>query len=249
MKTIVDRIDAVNQCALRYFRKKLRSSSRAQDYLYSRIRPETARKFGVGYAPKSGLISYLNKQDLDDRDVILSGLVHMDQDQTGSEVFSNRVMFPIVHAGKLLGFGGRTLSTKRGVSKYINTRKTPVYSKRDILYGLHNARRGIDRLGYAVLVEGYFDVIVPWEAGVINIVAPCGTAFTPQQVQLLARYTEDVYTFFDGDAAGRKSATQAAVILDEADMYAGNIRLPAGLDPAEFIAKYGRKGLKALRVT
>lgn len=249
MKTIVDRINTVNRHAAAYFRAKLRSSRRAREYLYGRLTKKTVRQFGLGYAPRAGLVPYLNKQNLSDQDVILSGVVYVDADQTATDVFSNRIMFPIVHAGRILGFGGRTLLSAGSAAKYINTRHTPVYNKRTILYGLHQARKYIHEQGCAILVEGYFDFLALWEARVRNVVGTCGTAFTREQTQLLERYADYVYTFFDGDPPGRESATRAAEILDEFDLYGGNVRTPEGTDPAEFIAKHGRSGLKTLHVT
>jgi DNA primase len=241
------RLERINQLALKYFIKHLHKSKRAQRYLSDRISKKIAKQYFIGYAPNGGFIDYLNKHGVNEREGKELGLVVLDYDGNAYERFANRIMIPIIHAGRLLGFGGRIIGD--GEPKYINSKASILYNKGEVLYGLWKARKPMDRLGYGFLVEGYFDVLGLATHKVYNCVASCGTAFTLNQARLLKRYTDRVYTMLDGDDAGQEAAKKAKKILKKAHIYAGNLKLPKKMDPDTFVRRYGRKALNKVKVT
>ena len=200
------------------YRRQLKASDRAIAYLKGRgLSGEIAARFGLGYATDAwrGLASVFPSYD----DPLLeeSGLViaHADEARPGDDAdapsgkrydrFRDRIMFPIRSVqGAVIGFGGRVLD--RGEPKYLNSPETPVFSKGRELYGLFEARTAIRQRGYALVVEGYMDVVALAQAGFENAVATLGTACTAEHVQKLVRFTDSVVFSFDGDAAGRRAA-------------------------------------------
>ena len=234
------------------YRHQLKGSDRAIAYLKGRgLSGEIAARFGLGYAGDSwrGLASVFPSYD----DPLLeeSGLViARDDDGTegGDEAgkkrydrFRDRIMFPIRSVqGAVIGFGGRVLD--RGEPKYLNSPETPVFSKGRELYGLFEARTAIRQRGYALVVEGYMDVVALAQAGFGNAVATLGTACTAEHVQKLVRFSEAVVFSFDGDAAGRRAATRA---LAASLPHASDVRsfrflfLPPEHDPDSFVRERG----------
>ena len=235
------------------YRKHLKGSERAKAYLKGRgLSGEIARDFGLGYAPEGwrGLASVFPSYD----DPLLeeSGLViaqRADDEPAGGEPaqekrydrFRDRIMFPIRSVqGAVIGFGGRVLD--RGEPKYLNSPETPVFSKGRELYGLFEARAAIRQRGYALVVEGYMDVVALAQAGFGNAVATLGTACTAEHVQKLARFADDVVFSFDGDAAGRRAASRA---LEASLPHATDTRsfrflfLPPEHDPDSYVRELG----------
>lgn len=243
------RLEKLNKLALKYFIEQLEHSKRAQNYLYARIDKNTAKKYFIGYAPNGGFVEYLNKHNVAKKDASKSGLVVFDYDNNAYARFNNRIMIPIIHAARLVGFGGRTLgSVAQKNPKYINSKASVLYNKSEVLYGLWRARKFIEKLGYSFLVEGYFDVLNLAKHKVNNCVGLCGTAFTREQAKQLKRYTDKVYVMLDSDPAGRIAAKKAKNILKKEHIYAGRVRLPNKLDPDEFVEKYGRKALNRVKI-
>ncbi len=235
------------------YRQQLKASERAIAYLKGRgLSGEIAARFGLGYASDSwrGLASVFASYD----DPLLeeSGLVIARADDAtadGDEAattrrydrFRDRIMFPIRSVqGSVIGFGGRILD--RGEPKYLNSPETPVFSKGHELYGLFEARTAIRQRGYALVVEGYMDVVALAQAGFGNAVATLGTACTAEHVQKLARFAEKVVFSFDGDAAGRRAAGRA---LEASLPHASDTRgfsflfLPPEHDPDTFVRERG----------
>jgi DNA primase len=236
------------------YRHQLKTSERAVAYLKGRgLSGEIAARFGLGYAADSwrGLASVFASYD----DPLLeeSGLVIVhdeDEPAAGSDDagakkrydrFRDRIMFPIRSVqGAVIGFGGRVLD--RGEPKYLNSPETPVFSKGRELYGLFEARTAIRQRGYALVVEGYMDVVALAQSGFDNAVATLGTACTAEHVQKLVRFAEAVVFSFDGDAAGRRAATRA---LEASLPHASDTRsfrflfLPAEHDPDSFVRDRG----------
>lgn len=246
MPTIKELI-AVNQSALEYFRQSFKQSKEAKTYVYNRISRGTATIFKVGYAPSTGLLGWLADADPNliktAKEIGLVGVTHHKIHQK----FYNRIIIPIFHAGVVAGFGARALDPNEK-AKYINSSSSPLYHKRDTLYGLHHNRLRIQKDGVAYLVEGYFDVLGMAEHGLRNAVASCGTSFTAGQASLLRRYAKKVYVLFDGDAAGQAAAVKAKGVLQREQMYAGRIILPKGYDPDTFLKKYSKTELRKLKV-
>jgi DNA primase len=236
------------------YRQQLKGNDRAIAYLKGRgLSGEIAARFGLGYAADSwrGLASVFPSYD----DPLLeeSGLVIARADEApvegGEEPgatkrydrFRDRIMFPIRSVqGAVIGFGGRVLD--RGEPKYLNSPETPVFSKGHELYGLFEARTAIRQRGYALVVEGYMDVVALAQAGFGNAVATLGTACSAEHVQKLVRFSEAVVFSFDGDAAGRRAAGRA---LEASLPHASDTRsfrflfLPPEHDPDTFVRERG----------
>ena len=124
--------------------------------------------------------------------------------------FRDRVMFPVHNvSGRVVAFGGRTLRTDKKVAKYQNSPESEIYSKSRELYGLYFAKKAIQREDFAIMVEGYADVISMHQAGVENVVASSGTSLTTDQIRLLGRFTKNITVMYDGDAAGVHAAIKA----------------------------------------
>lgn len=208
-------LEAVLDAAQQFFVKELSSAGEPQVYLERRKIPvELKERFGLGYAPADWrrLVQSLNPR-FPLRDLEAAGLVA--RPESGGDPydrFRHRLMFPIRSAsGRLLGFGGRTLGDDK--AKYINTAETDRFHKGSVLYGLDLAKRAIRESGRAVLVEGYFDVIATVASGVEGVVASMGTALTPEQSRLLARFAEEVVVGYDGDEAGENASRRALALL------------------------------------
>jgi len=240
--------------AAEHYRRQLKGSPRAIDYLKGRgLTGEIAARFGLGYAPDGwrGLASVFPNYD----DPLLeeSGMVIVHEAENGDESsrkrydrFRDRIMFPIRSVqGEIIGFGGRVLD--RGEPKYLNSPETPIFSKGRELYGLHEARAALRQRGYALVVEGYMDVVALAQAGFENAVATLGTACTAEHVQKLFRFTESVVFSFDGDAAGRRAASRA---LEASLAHATDTRtirflfLPAEHDPDSYVRELGAEAFE-----
>ena len=256
--------------AAEHYRRQLKLSPRAVDYLKGRaLSGEIAAQFGLGYAPEGwrGLASVFAHYD----DPLLgeSGMVIIKQDDDATPVtggagagsraphdagdaaatasvkrydrFRDRIMFPIHSVqGDVIGFGGRVLD--RGEPKYLNSPETPLFSKGRELYGLFEARAALRQRGYALVVEGYMDVVALAQAGFANAVATLGTSCTTDHVQKLFRFTDSIVFSFDGDAAGRRAAKRA---MDACLPFASDTRtvrflyLPSEHDPDSYVRELG----------
>ncbi len=232
--------------AAQHYRGQLKGNARAVEYLKGRgLTGEIAARFALGYAPDGWHALASAFAQYDDPLLVESGLVilHADegQDEKRYDRFRDRVMFPIrAVGGEVIGFGGRVLD--RGEPKYLNSPETPVFVKGRELYGLYESRAGIRARGYALVVEGYMDVVALAQSGFENAVATLGTACTEEHLRKLFRFTDAVVFSFDGDAAGRRAATRA---LEAALPHASDLRsirflfLPPEHDPDSFVRAEG----------
>ncbi len=215
-----------------YFLDRLRAAAPPRAYLAERrIPPELVERYGLGYAPDgwTGLYDAL-KGRVRERDLEAAGLIRRSSRGTFIDSFRNRLMFPIHNpSGRLVGFGGRTLGDDK--AKYVNTAETDRFHKGELLYGLFQSRREIRDSGRAVLVEGYFDVLGAAASGVDGALATMGTALTPEQSRLLARYAEEVVIAYDGDEAGERAHRRALPLLLAVGMAVYRAPFPAGHDP------------------
>lgn len=230
------------------YQKQLKTSERAVSYFKGRgVSGVVAKQFGLGYAPLGWRNLASVFPNYDDPLLVESGLVivsaETDQDTKRYDRFRDRVMFPIRNIkGECIGFGGRVLGDDK--PKYLNSPETPVFSKGRELYGLFEARSALREHGYALVTEGYMDVVALAQLGFPNTVATLGTACTADHVQKLFRFTDSVVFSFDGDAAGRRAARKA---LDAALPWATDVRtvkflfLPAEHDPDSFIRAHGKE--------
>jgi len=226
------------------YRKLLKSSPRAVDYLKGRgLTGEIAKRFGLGYAPEGWRTLAGVFPNYDDPLLEESGLVIVhEEDDKRYDRFRDRIMFPIRNVkGECIGFGGRVLGDEK--PKYLNSPETPVFSKGRELYGLFEARGVLREFGFALVTEGYMDVVALAQLGFPNAVATLGTACTPDHVHKLFRFIDSVVFSFDGDEAGRRAARKA---LDVSIPFATDVRnvkflfLPAEHDPDSYIREHGR---------
>ena len=234
------------------YRKQLRTAQVAIDYLKQRgLTGRIAARFGLGYAPHGWHHLASVFPDYTDRLLEEAGLV-IRHDKDGEDKrydrFRDRIMFPIRNVkGECIGFGGRVLGDDK--PKYLNSPETPVFSKGRELYGLFEARDALREQGFALVTEGYMDVVALAQLGFANAVATLGTACTPDHVHKLFRYTDQVVFSFDGDNAGRRAAHKALVA---ALPYATDTRsikflfLPPEHDPDSYIRAHGTEAFAAL---
>ncbi|HPO22056.1 MAG TPA: DNA primase [Smithellaceae bacterium] len=249
-ESLRDGMFQLNARAARYFARQLSSPAgkAARDYLQKRaVTEETVRQFRLGYAPDAwrSLADDVEGGGLSLKMAEQAGLVIAGKEGGFYDRFRGRLMFPIENPfGEIVAFGGRIIG--EGEPKYLNSPESPVYSKGKNLYGLNKAKETIRRNGFCLIVEGYFDVISLWNAGVRNVVATLGTALTRDHLELLRRYTQDVVALFDPDAAGRKALDRSLELFLGANMSARALILPDGLDPDDFVKKYGPAKLEEL---
>jgi len=233
--------------AKNYYHKILLTSPKAEkarEYLKSRnIQKTTAQRFSLGFAPEDfdGFYKTALKAGFNEKTLLQAGLAGKGQ-KGFYDYFRNRIMFPITNtATETIGFGGRILTD--GQPKYLNSPETPVFHKARVLFGLSNATPAIRKHNNALLLEGYTDVIALHKAGIANAVAPLGTAVGFDHARLLKRYTTEVVMLFDGDSAGIKASIRASQILTQGGLYVRICALPEGLDPDQYVNKYGSEKL------
>lgn len=244
----------INQWATEFFEENLIQTTEgraARAYLEKRgISDETRRAFRLGYAPNKwdACGDYLKSRGATRSQIEQSGLVTIKENRSGYyDRFRGRLMFPICDTqGRVVAFGGRLLGD--GEPKYLNSPETAVYTKGDHLFGLGHSRDSIRRRGHAVLVEGYLDFLIPFQAGVTQLVASLGTALTESQVRLLGRYTRRVVVNFDPDSAGVAATKRSLELLVAQGFQVNVLTLPDNLDPDEYIRAHGPQSyLKILK--
>src|SRR5437867_8957219 len=239
-----DQVIELNQWALQWWQDQLESKSAAaiRDYLNERgVSKETRQTFQLGFAPESwdALSTHLRQKGASQEQIERSGLVVKKEEGGSYDRFRGRLIFPVFDTqGKPIAFGGRTLDPE-GEPKYLNSPETAAYTKGRHLFGLSLTRDEIRRQGFAILVEGYLDLIVPYQSGVLNMVASLGTALTPEQVKLIGRFARKVVVNYDGDRAGVQAAKRAIETLLAEDLEVKVLVLPDNADPDDFIRKQG----------
>lgn len=245
-----ERLYEACQHAARYYMENLlgEQGTPAREYLVRRgLSSDSVKRFGIGYALDSWdeMKNRLLGEGFTQQELLDAGLlVHNPQKNTVYDAYRNRVIFPIIGTnGKVLGFGARVLNNDK--PKYINTGDTPLYNKRNNLYGL-NLQKGVKSTDL-VMVEGYTDVIGLYAAGITNAVASLGTALTVQQARLLKRYVSTVYIAYDGDAAGQNATIRGLDILTAEGLDVRVIVFPDGKDPDEFIRGSGKEAFDQLK--
>jgi DNA primase len=196
-------------------------------------------KFRVGYAPArwDGLSSHLASKKIPVSDLERLGLCAVNE-RGRYDFFRDRVMLPVIDRQKrVVGFGSRLLDPDAKDRKYVNSPESPLFHKKEQLYGLHAALEAIRKSGSAVVVEGNFDVLALHEAGIEEAVAPMGTALTVEQVSALGRLAKTVTVVFDGDSAGQRAAQKAVPLFVDGEVDGRVARLPAGFDPDDFVRR------------
>ena len=237
----------INSFAQNYFSEQLLNHEEGKtiglSYFEERgLRKDTIDKFKLGYCPSEGdaFTKHAIKTGFQQELLQQLGLTS----QYGKDFFRGRVLFTIHSvSGKVLGFGGRTLSADKKIPKYINSPETEIYFKSKIVYGIYQARKAIVEKDECFLVEGYMDVISLSQAGIENVVASSGTSLTQDQVRLIKRYSSNLTILYDGDSAGVKAAIRGLDIALEEGMNVKVVLLPSEHDPDTFVQKEGADGL------
>jgi len=246
------RLLALHAAAAEWFHANLLKAKAAQgarDYLKGRgFTVEVARSWKLGYAPESwdALSNWAHDEDYSDDEILASGLVTWKEDDTGRRTgdfydrFRDRLMFPICNdIGEVIAFSGRVLSKEAFGGKYVNSPETPLFIKGNVLFGIHKTKRALIDKKAAIVCEGQIDLITAFEAGVQNIIASQGTAFTPQQARIIKRFADEVILCFDSDAAGMKAAEKPLPALLEANLAVRVAKMPPGHDPDSLIRTEG----------
>ena len=245
-KAVADQVIELNKYALEFWENQLQDnnahSKAAQEYLEKReISGEIIKKFHIGFAPDSwdAVMSLLKEKGVDEKLIETCGLVSVNEEKNQIyDRFRGRIIFPILNVeGNPIAFGARILG--KGEPKYLNSPETPAYIKGEHLYGLFQAKENIRRKKYAILVEGYLDLIALYQFGITNCAASLGTAFTDSQAKLLGRFAKKVVVNYDGDKAGVKAARRAIETLLAEDFEIKVLVLPEGQDPDDFIRAKG----------
>ena len=236
----------MNREAARYFRDVLLSAEgkAGMDYLIGRqLQPNTIRRYGLGFAPDGwhNLHYYMRGKGYSD-DELEAGALIVRKNNSLYDKFRNRVMFPIIdRRGNVIAFGGRTLEAS-APAKYLNSDETLVFQKRENLFSLNFAKN--TKESCFILCEGYMDVIALNQAGFDNAVATLGTAITPQQANLMKRYTGEVVISYDSDEAGQKATMKAINLLGEAGISARVLKIPDAKDPDEYVKRFGAESFR-----
>ncbi len=238
--------------AAQYYKTQLKKNDRAIDYLKRRgLSGEIAAKYGLGYSPDEwqGLASVAKDYDKPtwaDAGLVIDKKMELGEHGRRYDRFRDRIMFPIRSTrGEIIGFGGRIID--QGEPKYLNSPETPLFNKGQELYGLGEARVAIRGAGYALVTEGYMDVVALAQLGFPQAVATLGTAVGAAHVQKLFRYTDHIVFSFDGDAAGRKAAwraLEASLALVTDTRRASFLFLPTEHDPDSFVRQEGAQAFE-----
>lgn len=236
----MQRLREAMELAGRLYRQYLERSGAARDYLQDRrIAAETTERFQIGYAPGGGqLVADLRREGFTDQELMACGLVKEGRGGGSYEPLRRRVIFPIRDLqGRIVAFGGRVMGD--GVPKYLNSSDTDLYKKGANLYALDLSRPEIRRRGFAILVEGYFDCVMPHQFGFRNVIASLGTSLTTDQAKLLRHYTRRVVINYDPDTAGANATVRSADIFVREGFSVSIARIPGGQDPDSFLRDHG----------
>ncbi len=252
-KNKTEQLYEINRQAGKYFHELLKSreGEYAREYLSQRgIKDDMITKFGLGYSlrEKDALYNHFSG-DFKESELTESGLVLIIGANEKRDRFRGRLMFPIFNeSGKVIAFGGRRIWHEGSTdeAKYINSPETRIYNKSKTLYGLNFAKGAIKSAGFAILVEGYMDLISLYQNGIENVIASSGTSLTQLHTKILSRYTKEAVVVFDSDLAGQNASRRAIELILENDMSVSVIPLPKGEDPDTFIRKSGKEGFQNL---
>ncbi len=221
----------------------------ARAYLKKRgIDRQVAKDWQLGFAPESwdGFLKWALDRGYSRAQLLQSGLVKpRDEDRPSGEIydrFRGRIMFPICNdVGEVIAFSGRLLEADPQAPKYVNSPETPLFQKGRVLFGLHKTKRALIEANCAIVCEGQLDLISLFEAGIKNVVAPQGTAFTDHQARILKRFVDEVVLCFDADQAGQKAAHHSLDSLLQHDLVVRIVDMPAGEDPDSLIRRNGKE--------
>lgn len=241
----------INDLSISYYRSILLTSQEgepARKYLANRsVETEISDAYQLGFATdkRDGLAKHLKNSGVDMENAEKLGIVRK-ANYGWHDLFRNRLIFPICDArGQIIAFAGRVLDAS--LPKYINSPESPLYHKSSVLFGINMAAASIRSGNSAIIVEGYFDHLALYRAGVKNVVATCGTALTATHVGLIKRHADRVYTLFDSDSAGKKATIRSMELFMEQRIPAYVISLPEGDDPDSFLVTHSTEEFISLR--
>jgi len=243
-----EKLNRINTMAAEHFSKNFASARGkvARDYMTKRGMDETIiKEFRVGHSPDEwrNLKDYYERNGVPLALVEKAGLIIGKDNGQYYDRFRGRLIFPIVDLnGNVIAFGGRVLG--EGEPKYLNSPESPVYSKGKTLYGLYQTKDDIRKRDFAIIVEGYFDLLSLWGSGIRNVIATLGTALTKNQIELVRRFTRNIVILFDPDEGGRSAVERSLQLFLEEKIHAKVVVLPDGNDPADFVMKYGKEALE-----
>jgi DNA primase len=245
--TLADKLYGANNVACGLYQENLTKNTDGEAYRYfvqRGISERIAKLFRLGFAADSwqGLINHCAPKKLEPDILERAGLV-LKHPQTGNRYdrFRNRIVFPIFDLrNRVLGFGARAMDNS--LPKYVNSPETYIYKKGTNLYGLNFAKEHIRKQNYVIIVEGYFDLILPYQHEIKNIAATLGTALTPEQIGRLRRFTKNAIMVYDSDKAGEEATLRSLDLLIQEDMNVRIAILPKGADPDSFVRKAGKGG-------
>jgi DNA primase len=249
--SLATKLYTINELAMRFYNETLQTTGNrfVRSYLEKRgVASASIARFNIGLAPDrfDVLLKYLGSKNITLSLMEKAGLVVARPEGGFRDRFRNRLLFPIFDIkNRVVGFGGRILPdpsgapAKEGIAKYVNSPETPVYSKSNVLFGLNFSKDAIREFDSVIIVEGYMDFLTVFEAGVRNIVACSGTAFTQGQIQILRRYTHTVTLVYDADQAGQMATLRSLELFLEHDILPRVVSLPAGSDPDSFVRTQG----------
>ena len=242
-----ERLWALMKEAGRFYYSQLYAPVGEQCLAYTQKRGLTKNiitQFGIGFAPNSwnALVDTMRKKGYTDKELVAADLAG-EKNGRVYDRFRNRLMFPIIDVrGNVVGFGGRVLDDSK--PKYLNSNDTMIFNKRRNLFGLNLAKKS--KQGYLILVEGNIDVVTMHQYGFDNAVASLGTSLTEEQATLISRYAEQVVLLYDGDAAGQKATKRAIPILEKAGIAVKVLQIPDGMDPDDYLQKFGADKFRLL---
>ena len=229
-----------------FFRENIEKYPEALEYMKERdFSIEEIRKFGIGFSNSSRdeLFQHLLKKEFPEEKIIELGLVKRNENGEIYDSFRNRVIFPIYNTNsQIVGFGGRIIEKNTNLPKYLNSPDSPIFKKGNELFGIKHQGENIRKKGFAMLMEGYLDVLTAQKNGFENAVASLGTALTEEQAQLLKKYTDKILISYDNDEAGKNAIIKAGYILKKYDFDVKCLVIDGNeKDPDEFLRKNGKK--------
>lgn len=226
----------IMEAATTFYAEILQQNDTGLEYLKKRgLASVTIKEWRLGLALDSwdNCIKYLSAKGYKTEDIERAGLI-IKGDRGFYDRFRGRIIFPVSDlSGKVVAFSGRALGNTE--PKYLNSPETLIFKKGAILFGLHATKNTVRKQDCAVLVEGNFDLILPYQEGFQNVIAPCGTALTEEQLTLLSRYTDNILIAFDADEAGQAAAFKAAIMAYHLDLSPRVVTIPNGKDPADAV--------------
>lgn len=246
------RLLELHRAAAAWFKQQLFKSptaTPARSYLKSRAFNESiAENWGLGYAPASqdAFATWALQSGFQPPELIRAGLCYENEGRSNlTDRFRDRIMIPIHNDyGEVVAFSGRVLDPAASPAKYVNSPETPLFSKGRLLFGLHKTKRALIAAGEAIVCEGQFDLISLYEAGIQNVIAPQGTAFTPHQATLLKRFVSGVILCFDSDQAGQTAANRSLPALLARELTVRILALPPGEDPDSLVRGEGGEAFR-----